>query len=106
MENVGNIGFPNVEQMEIHRLVRHNKVIGMYCFFGVPIVFSKGSSSSQRVFSTCSQSTTLLSHMLWPKLNFHIYIYGCAQYCKKVGDGSMKMALGRRIRKKESKNTK
>jgi len=48
MGNVGNIGFPNVEQMEIHRLVTH-KVIGMYCFLGVPIVFSKGSSSSQTV---------------------------------------------------------
>jgi hypothetical protein len=43
----------------------------------VPIKFPMGSSR-------CSNSTTLLSHMFWPKLSsFHLYIYTWGQTQRK-----------------------
>jgi hypothetical protein len=92
-----------MRRLDMH-LGRHNfcllgfgRVGKGVCFFSVPNVFP---SSFQR----CSQNTpTLLSHILWQKLNFHIYNYKCGlkgnhiyfgqcPMFQKIGDGQINVA--------------
>jgi len=50
------------------------KIWGFCCFQCVLIKFSKGSSNSHRVIYYVPNSTTLLSHVLCPKLfSFHLF---------------------------------
>jgi hypothetical protein len=76
-----------------------------FCSHCFPIKFARGSLQVPKLFLICFQyhHTFILSHMLWPKLNFDKYtlqrqangkhlcafILESAQYFKNSGDGSI-----------------
>jgi hypothetical protein len=75
MENVGNIGFPNVEQMEIHRLVTHKGHWDVLFFWGSHCVlkgFLKFSKSFLKMFP---KHHTFIPYALAKVELAYIYIY-------------------------------
>jgi len=63
-------------------LLMRGPVLSFFFFLGVcchAMKFPKGSPSSQVVHQNVPNSTSLISHMVCPKFNSHVY------KCKKVG---------------------
>jgi hypothetical protein len=106
--------------------------LGFFFFFGLPTTYNNNTvffvvtnmfpSSSQWVPQHVPNITTLLSHMLWQKLNFHTHIhtyisnllwwtwmkhlfasnFWSAQCFKKFGDGPIKVTHLNFIKKNQT----